>query len=107
VGKPRRIVLRTRTFDKVGDARAFFKEMLNRYPLGARLSDADAEDLEALLQRHEGLEEKVGCGIDHFEVREPPDDAPPFSARCFWIVRTDGSVIDISYPHCLEARPYD
>ena len=107
MGKARRIVLSTLTFEKAGDAMAFFKDMLNRYSVGDRVSDADALDLTALIQRHEEVEEKVGAGIDHFEVRLPPADAPPFSSKCFWIVRTKGEPIDISYKHCLEQRPYD
>jgi len=107
MGKKRRIVLSTRTFKKAGDAVAFFKDMLNRYSVGDRVSDADAMELTALIQRHEEVDEKMGCGIDHFEVRLPPDDVPQFSMQCFWIVRTDRSAIDISYKHCLEPRPYD
>lgn len=103
----RRISLKTRTFDKAGDATAFFKEMLNRYPIGARVSDQDAAELEALLDRHDERDEKVGNGIAGFEVNVPPADAPPFSTRCFWIVRDGGEKIDFSYVHCLEAKPYD
>lgn len=107
MGKARRIVLSTRTFEKVGDATAFFSSMLNRYSVGDRVSDTDALDLTALIQRHEEMVEKVGFGIDHFEVRLPPTDAPPFSSKCFWITKTVGDPIDISYKHCLEPRPYD
>jgi hypothetical protein len=96
------INLDTRHFDTVSDARAFFSVMLNRYPLGARVSDEDARDLAALLKRHSGVAEKTGVGLDHFEVRAPPPDSPPFSDRCFWVVRTDGSSIDFSIGHCLK-----
>ena len=107
MGRTRRIVLKTRTFDKAGDATAFFKEMLNRYDIGDRVSPEDAADLSALLERHDERDEKIGKGIAGFEVNIPPADAPPFSKRCFWIVRVDGEKIDISYKHCLEAKPYD
>ena len=107
MGKARRISLETRTFEKAGDATAFFKGMLNRYPMGARVSDQDAADLAALLDRHDERDEKVGTGITGFEVGLPPADAPPYSDRCFWIVRTDGTKIDMSYKHCLEPKPYD
>lgn len=107
MGKARIIVLKTRTFDKAGDATAFFKEMLNRYPIGARVSAQDADDLEALLERHNERDEKIGVGIAGFEIGVPPDDVPQFSSRCFWLVRTDGTKIDISYKHCLEPKPYD
>jgi hypothetical protein len=107
VGKVRRIALKTRTFEKAGEATAFFKEMLNRYPIGTPVSREDAADLSALLERHDERDEKVGLGIAGFEVDVPPTDVPQFSARCFWVVRTDGTKVDMSYKHCLEAKPYD
>ena len=107
MGKARKITLTTREFAKAGDATAFFREILNRYGIGDRVSAEDAADLSALLERHDERDEKIGKGIAGFEVNNPPADAPPFSTRCFWIVRTDGSKIDFSYPHCLEAKPYD
>jgi Protein of unknown function (DUF3223) len=107
MGKARRISVGTRSFDKAGDATAFFKEMLNRYRIGDRVSDEDAVDLSALLERHDDRDEKVGTGIAGFEVNNPPADAPPYSTRCFWVMRTDGTKLDISYKHCLEPKPYD
>lgn len=104
MGKARRIILDTRTFEKAGDATSFFSSMLNRYSVGACVSETDAKDLTALLKRHDERDEKVGAGIDHFEVSAAPDGHP---GKCFWIVRTDGSKIDISFRHCLEARAGD
>lgn len=107
MGKTRRIVLTTRVFDKAGDATAFFKEMLNRYGMGDRVSEADALDLAALLDRHDERDEKVGKGVAGFEVNDPPTDVPQFSKRCFWVVRSDGTKIDFSIGHCLQPQPYD
>jgi hypothetical protein len=107
MGKARKIPLTTREFAKAGDATAFFKAMLNRYEIGDRVSPEDALDLSALLERHDERDEKIGTGIAGFEVNIPPADAPPFSTRCFWVVRRDGSKIDFSYPHCLEPKPDD
>ena len=107
MGKARKIVLSTRSFEKAGDATAFFKEMLNRYALGERVNETDANDLAALLERHNERDEKVGKGISGFEVNTPPNDVPQFSERCFWILRLDDSKIDFSYKHCLERRPGD
>lgn len=107
MGKARKIPLRTRVFDKAGDATAFFAAMLNRYRIGDRVSAEDAADLTALLERHDEREDKIGGGIAGFEVNIPPDDVPQFSTRCFWLIRTDGTKIDISYKHCLEPKPYD
>lgn len=107
MGKARRITLRTRTFERAGDATAFFKEMLNRYPIGAPVSGEDAADLSALLERHDERDEKIGSGIAGFEVSYPPSDTPQFSQRCFWIVRSDGTKIDFSFVHCLAPKAYD
>lgn len=104
MGKARRIVLRTRTFEKAGDAAAFFRDILHTYSMGDRVSDADEVELTALLERHDEREEKIGCGINYFKVDTAPDNYP---GKCFWIVRTDSTTIDISIKHCLEARPGD
>lgn len=97
----RRITISTRTFEKAGDGTAFFKDMLNRYALGATVSDDDAKELISLLEHHDEREEKIGTGIDRIEVRHGPEGF----TRCFWIVRTDGSQVDFSYIHCLKRAP--
>lgn len=107
MGNSRKIKLKTRTFEKAGDATAFFKEILNRYEIGERVNTADSADLMALLERHDERDEKVGSGVAGFTVDTPPEDAPPFSTRCFWIVQNDGTVVDFSYKHCLARKPND
>ena len=105
MGKSRQIVLDTGTYRKAGDAAAFYGGMLSSYGLGERVSDADELHLRALLKRHDEKVEKIGCGVDYFVVDSAPD--PYGYQRCFWIVRRDGSRIDISYQHCLEKKAYD
>lgn len=107
MGRARRIALATRSFDRAGDATAFFAAMLNRYQIGDRVSAEDATDLSALLERHDERDEKVGNGVAGFEVNTPPQDVPQFSKRCFWVIRADGSKIDFSIGHCLKPRPND
>ncbi len=107
MGKSRRVTLTTRSFEKAGDATAFFTAMLNRYGIGDRVSAEDATNLSALLERHEQVEEKAGTGIAGFEVNTPPEDVPQFSKRCFWIIRSNGTKIDFSIGHCLKPRPDD
>lgn len=104
MGKSRQIKLDSRTFQKAGDATAFFSGMLNKYKIGERVSDEDCVDLSALIKRHEEASEKIGSGISYFSVESAPE---PYSGKCFWIVRPDGSTIDISFKHCLEKRDYD
>ena len=107
MGKSRRVVLATRYFDRVGEAKAFFSAMLQSYKIGEQVTAADAADLSALLDRHDEREQKIGGGIAGFKVDIPPRDVPQFSDRCFWIIRSDGSEIDFSIGHCLESKPYD
>lgn len=104
MGKARSIKIETQHFVKAGEATVFFRKMLNRYRVGDRVNSADASDLHALLDRHDERVDKVGVGIDYFCVGSAP---APYSGKCFWIVRTDGSKVDISYVHCLEKKPYD
>ena len=103
----RSIALATRTFEKSGDATLFFRNMLKKYTIGERVSDIDARDLNALLERHEEKLEKIGNGIKYFEVNHPPSEYPPYTQKCFWIVRVDDSKIDFSVGHCLKRKPYD
>lgn len=107
MGKARKISLSTRVFDKAGDATVFFKDMLNRYKIGERVSAEDAVELSALLDRHDERVEKIGIGVAGFEVNAPPKDVPQFSERCFWIIRKDDTKIDFSIGHCLKPQPYD
>jgi Protein of unknown function (DUF3223) len=102
MGQAREIKTIVRTFPKVGDASKFYSNILNSYSLGDRVSAVDAIELEALLKLHSEYAKKAGVGISHFEVRKPPADAPPFSTRCFWVVRTDGTAEDFSIGHCLK-----
>jgi hypothetical protein len=94
------VSIATRDFKSQSDAMAFFKTMLNRYKPGDRVAGVDAFDLAALLERHAEYAEKVGIGVDHFEVMMTDQ-----GTQCFRIVRSDGSGTDFSYPHCVRGRP--
>lgn len=107
MGKARRISLSTRSFDRVGDAKAFFGAMLQRYKIGDIVNVEDTADLSALLGLHDEYEEKIGTGVVGFRVNTPPKDVPQFSKRCFWVIRSDGSEIDFSLGHCLKPGPDD
>ena len=73
--------------------------MLGRYRPGDRVSDTDALDLAALLERHSEYAAKVGCGVEHFEVMMTEQGTP-----CFRVVRRDGTGTEFSYPHCIAGR---
>jgi hypothetical protein len=88
------------TFPRQGDVVDFFKAMLARYQDGARVSKEDERHLLALLKHHTDYAEKVRAGIDHFTVDKNTDYHPV--TRCFWIVRFDGSIVDMSFYHCIK-----
>ena len=81
MGRTIPVVLDTRSFKSKGDATLFFRAMLNQYRPGDRVTDADARDLAALLKRHTEYTNKVGVGIDHFEVMRADHNT-----QCFKIV---------------------
>lgn len=95
------VELSTRSFPNKKQAGEFFREMRDRYRVGQRLNDADAADLEALLERHPECVDKVGVGIDYFTTMRDPQ----FNTKCFQIVRTDGSSTDFSAPTAINAAP--
>lgn len=97
-GKP--VDLATRSFANQGLATTFFREMLGRYRPGDRVNSVDSLDLSALLERHDEYHQKVGSGVDHFEVMMTEYGTP-----CFRIVRTDGTGTDFSYGHCIKLKP--
>jgi Protein of unknown function (DUF3223) len=74
--------------------------MLNRHSADQVVNDEDAADLADLLLRHPEAVEKIGVGIDHSEVRLPPQ----FGHLCFWIIRTDESVTDFSFMTCVRGK---
>lgn len=56
-------------FERRGDAKAYLKQMLNRYDVGDRVSAADETVLRAALAHHTEAATKIGCGISSFSVR--------------------------------------
>ena len=83
-------------FAKKGDALSHIRKILNKYPFYTKLDLIDEEFLRCAIQNHPEYSEKVGAGIDYFEVR-PAE----YGTRCFWIIRCDGSSDDFSYKYCI------
>lgn len=86
-------------FSKRGDAASFLRAMLNRYDVGDKVSDADAEILRAALEKHPDMTELVGSGVSYFSVR-----SADFGTKCFWVNRNDGSTEKFSYRSCIYTR---
>lgn len=83
-------------FAKKGDAVSYLHDMLYRYDLGDRLSQADADVLKLALDRHPDSVEKIGTGVQSFSVR-----SGDFGTRCFWINRSDGTTVKFSHRACI------
>src|SRR5271170_6934999 len=94
------LIVNGREFASRTDCILYFRTMLNRHTAGQPVNEDDAADLADLLLRHPEAVDKIGSGIDHFEVRVPPQ----FGGLCFWIVRTDGSETDFSFMTCVRGR---
>lgn len=91
-----------RTWRPQSAALGHFKDMLNRYADGQRVTDQqDHDDLLALLTVYDaapGLAEtKIGAGVSYFYRDIDQDnahDGPQTS--CFYVMRVDGTAIDFS-----------
>lgn len=73
------------------------KAILERGP-----GPVDSEDAQWLVaevfSNHPRWGEKRGCGRGHVEIRK----MPPYGALAFWLVRSDGTCVDISYRESLR-----
>lgn len=89
------------TFATKARAIQHFREMLGRYEVGNTVSEADAADLRALLERHPIHEQKRGPGIAGFSVISAPGMFG--NTRTFMIRRVDGTTTDFSFLKCISA----
>ena len=65
-------------------------------------SDAgDQEFLLDLLALHPEADQKVGVGVDHFDVRQNGTTVG------FWVVRSDQTETDFSFISCLRAPTHE
>lgn len=99
MGRSVPVVLSNRTFKSKSAATGYFSAMLRTYKPGERVNQGDAVELASLLKRHPEADEKIGIGIDHFEVQ-----AADFGSQCFRVVRNDGTWERFSYHSCVEGR---
>lgn len=99
MGKGKPVILDSMSFDNQSKAHAFFKEMLNRYVPGEIVSPEDSIHLIELFKRHPSYLDKVGPGVNYFEVM-PAD----YGSQCFCAVLMDGSKEGFSYMKCVTQR---
>jgi len=73
-----------------------------RYQVGERLEIQDQRFiLEKVLRYHPFFTEKIGCGVHYIKVDRHDSHS---KSRCFFVVRTDGSVCDFSYHKCIKGK---
>ncbi|MBN1170874.1 MAG: DCL family protein [Micromonosporaceae bacterium] len=93
------IVIAGRGFPTKKAAEDACREILYGYAVGQPVSNSEHVDLlQALLMRHPHSDEKTGCGIVRFEVRQNPQFP---SQRTLFLVRADGSETDFSFLKCI------
>lgn len=81
------------------DIKQAYRDILDAYNPGDKPNREDQIKIWHLFKNHADYEEKKGVGIKHFEVRiGPPYE---FQNKCFYVVRTDDTFDDFSYPHCV------
>ena len=99
MGKGKPVIIESRSFDNQSQAHAFFREMLNRYVPGEKVSPDDSVHLSGLFKRHPSYTEKVGPGVEYFEIM-PAD----YGTQCFCAVLTNGNKEGFSYQKCVTQR---
>ena len=99
MGRSIPVDLEVTTFKSRTAAREFFQAMLRRYRVGDRVNTTDQVLLSELLKRHPEAAQKIGAGIDHFEVL-----GADFDTQCFHVFRTDGTYEDFSLHACVDER---
>ncbi|KAG5539714.1 hypothetical protein RHGRI_020056 [Rhododendron griersonianum] len=75
------------------------KYMLHNYPINRRLSEVDKSIAMMALYFHPRRNEKMGTGAREIKIGYHSEHD---KARCFTLVRTDGTVEDFSYHKCIH-----
>jgi len=88
------------TFPSRKAVEASVRSILHQTPLRRPLAGPDAELITALVHCHPDAGEKIGVGISSIDVRIIEQ-----GSRCFWITRTDGTLIHFSYKAALDGAP--
>ncbi|CAI5942587.1 unnamed protein product [Closterium sp. NIES-65] len=94
------VVLGPQTFATGLQMFNFFLDLLRGWPVNLDINQYEHMVLLDLLKKgHSDPTSKVGAGIRSFQIRPHPE----FHSRCFFLVRSDGTVDDFSYRKCVEA----
>ena len=78
------------------------RTLLHGVPAGREVPETADPFLRDLLELHPEADEKIGIGVDHFEVRTNRVNGG--ATPGFWVVRCDGSATDFSYKSCIDGK---
>ncbi|XP_022736885.1 DNA-directed RNA polymerase IV subunit 1 isoform X3 [Durio zibethinus] len=96
--KTRSILRELLTLNDIQRLSRDLRNILHKYPIDHRLSGADLDKLTMALYFHPRRNEKIGSGFKEIKVGYHPEHT---NARCFSLVRTDGTIVDFSYRKCV------
>jgi len=73
------------------------KDIVASYQDGIPISDEHKQFMLSVFSHHRNSESKFGCGVKDLVIRK----TPAYGSRCFFIIRNDGTEIDISAKECI------
>ena len=79
------------------------RNVINPLPPGMKMSGDDLDFMLAVLSHHPEWSEKCGSGVASVEVRM--NIGAHFANKGLWLLRTDGSEVDISWRCAIDAAP--
>ncbi len=85
-------------FGSKQEAKKHFSDILNRHPLGTKLSNSEFDDVMSLLLCHPKADEKIGSGVKSLKI----DQGYNSSNRCFHIIRKDESIENFGIGKCID-----
>eukprot|EP00897_Mesotaenium_endlicherianum_P007826 jgi/Mesen1/7071/ME000369S06400 len=86
-------------FSDAIDMFTFFYDLLHRWTVNQNINEYEHHALVDLISKgHYDPASKIGAGIKAFQVRDHPEHL----SRCYFILRSDGSVDDFSFRKCVD-----
>jgi hypothetical protein len=102
INKSRHYVIGENTFRTKEEVERYIQRILYAYQLGETVNSEDARFLLALLLNHPKAQEKIGCGIQAFQIRQNQRFT---TKRGFYLIHWDGTEDDFSFMKCIYPSP--
>lgn len=93
------MIIGDKEFKYKKDALSYFKDILNSYAPTQIVNEKDYYDLVGLIEIRPDKDDKIGCGIEKFQVIEVR-----YKTKCFELIRKDGSTEIFSYRNCINGQ---